>query len=176
MLFAALLSLDSLGVGLACGMRKTRIPVRAKLLVALVSGIFAGAGCLLGKGAESVLKGNVARVSGGILLILAGILLFVNAITEAVTDGDRDGSGEISRSEAILMGFALSADMLGAGAGFACGGNTTWLFPIYAAVFQYGFLSVGAFWGRKFALPGAEKVLAFLPPFAIIVMGILKLI
>ncbi len=175
--FAALLSADSLGVGLALGTKKTKLSLFAKFTVMTVSCGTAALSCFIGMGSELVLGDKFCKIAGGILLAVSGFLLLQSAVKGNENNSDRDGSGEISVKEAVLMGIALSADMLGAGTGFACGENGVWLFPFFAGGFQFCFLALGHFAGRKIRVPLLikEKIIPFLPPVVIIFIGVIKM-
>ena len=180
LLFAALLSVDAIGVGLVCGFCGTKINMASRLAMAAVSAGFAAVSFFIGKTAESVLTPFVAELLGGTLLILAGVLLFVNTYYSGTGEADKDKSGDISAREAVILGFTLSVDMLGAGTGFACGEDISLLFPIFAGVFQYISLSLGIALGElknKVQLPYllTEKILPFAPSLIIIFLGFLKI-
>lgn len=174
--FAALLSVDSFGVGIALGANNTKMSFQSKLLVALISAFFALLSCLVGAATELVFGGKFTSVVGAILLIVSGAVLLTDTLKPSY--GDRDGSGEISRNEALLLGIALSADMLGAGTGFVCGAEKTSLFPLFAGVFQYGFISIGSLCGKKLKIFKhiSSKTLGILPGLTVIFFGIIKLI
>ena len=57
--------------------------------------------------------------------------------------GDIDHSGVIDKKEALLLGFALSVDSLGAGIGSALSGLCAWYIPFVVGFCQLAFLSVG---------------------------------
>ena len=175
--FAALLSADSIGVGLALGTKKTKMPMCAKLVVMVVSVGFAGFSCFAGIGSGIVFGEPLCRRLGGILLVVSGFALLLGALKNNKKDSDRDGSGGISIKEAVLMGVALSSDMLGAGTGFACGERTMWIFPLFAGFFQFCFLSLGEFAGGKINISAGikEKVIPCFAPVIIIVLGIVKI-
>ena len=75
--------------------------------------------------------------------------------------GDLDGSGAIDIGEALLLGFSLSVDMLGAGVGLAlAGAGSVWLPPVVGIV-QTICLTLGALAGRMLArLPVSNRALA----------------
>lgn len=174
--FAALLSADSLGVGLALGTKKTKISPVSKLTLMAVSCGFAAISSIVGVGSGAFFGENFCKISGGILLVISGVVLLLGALKGEKKDSDRDGSGEISVKEAVMMGVALSSDMAGAGTGFACGQNGVWLFPVFAGLFQLCFLSAGHFAGGKIKVPRwmREKVIPYFPPIVIIILGVLK--
>lgn len=90
---------------------------------------------------------------------------------------DFDDSQMIDSKEAIYLGFAMSADSFVCGMGFSMIGNFSFLFPIFVAIFQLLFLSLGNYLGKKI------KSISHLPPtiwsrisgFLLILLGILKI-
>jgi len=177
-LFSALLSLDSLSVGISLGINKIKMSHFARFIVALISSAVAGISCFAGVSGGMVLGERFCKTAGGALLLVSGIVLFVNAVRENKRDCDSDGSGEISLKEAVFMGITLSLDMLGAGTGFACGGGDILLFPIFAGVFQFCFLLLGDLAGRKISVPMwlEKKIISYLPPVVIIILGVVKMV
>jgi putative sporulation protein YtaF len=61
--------------------------------------------------------------------------------------GDADHSGIIDIKEALILGFALSVDSLGAGIGSALSGLCAWCIPPVIGLCQLAFLSTGLFAG-----------------------------
>ena len=176
--FAALLSTDSLGVGISLGMNKIKIPVCAKIVATVVSLLFAGLSCCAGLTGGLFLGEKFCKIAGGVLLAISGFVLLQSEFKGNKKSSDRDGSGEISTKEAVLMGIAVSTDMLGAGTGFACGEKAIWLFPVFAGMFQFCFLSLGDLAGRKIKVPlwAREKIIPYLPPVVIIILGVVKML
>lgn len=93
--------------------------------------------------------------------------------TPSIADMDR--SGNISPSEAMLLGTALSLDAFGAGIGAALLGFTPWLTAAVIALASGTFLSAGLSFGFRFAKLKWIRKLSILPGFVLILMGIMKL-
>ncbi|CAG7644870.1 putative sporulation protein YtaF [Paenibacillus solanacearum] len=93
--------------------------------------------------------------------------------TPSIADMDR--SGNISPSEAMLLGTALSLDAFGAGIGAALLGFTPWLTAAVIALASGTFLSAGLSFGFRFANLKWIRKLSILPGFVLILMGIMKL-
>ena len=84
-----------------------------------------------------------------------------NNFTEIINNpciSDFDNSKTIDLSEAIFLGFAMSADSLVCGIGFSISDGFTIIFPFFVALFQFLFLSFGFILGKKI------KSIASLPP------------
>ena len=75
LLFAAALSMDGFGAGVAYGLRKIRVPALSLLIISLAS----GAGIWTAMAAGNLIAGYIpyARQAGAGLLIVAGIWLII---------------------------------------------------------------------------------------------------
>jgi putative sporulation protein YtaF len=89
---------------------------------------------------------------------------------------DRDRSGNISASEALLLGIALSLDAFGAGIGAALIGFTPWLTSTVIAFSSGAFLTTGLQIGYRYSDLSWIRRLSVFPGFVLIVMGIMKLL
>ncbi|MFD0677971.1 MULTISPECIES: MntP/YtaF family protein [unclassified Paenibacillus] len=89
---------------------------------------------------------------------------------------DRDRSGNISASEAVLLGVALSLDAFGAGIGAALIGFTPWLTSAVIAFASGAFLATGLRIGYKYSELVWIRRLSVFPGFVLIFMGIMKLL
>ena len=85
-LLATSLSLDALGVGLAYGLRKIKIPLSSKLIICLFSIIYSGAALLLGKSLSTVLPPFISRLLGVAILILMGLWIIFQALLKKSED------------------------------------------------------------------------------------------
>jgi putative sporulation protein YtaF len=92
--------------------------------------------------------------------------------TPAIADMDR--SGNISASEATLLGVALSLDAFGAGIGAALIGFAPVLTAVVIALFSGIFIAIGLQMGLRFAGTMWMRKLSFLPGCVLILMGIIK--
>lgn len=95
-------------------------------------------------------------------------------ITREPRTGDIDHSGAIDVKEALLLGFALSVDTLGAGVGIALTGRTSLLFPVLVGLMQSLMLYAGGFCGSKLHNRISDKWIALLSGLMLIAVGILK--
>lgn len=88
---------------------------------------------------------------------------------------DIDRSGNISASEAVLLGVALSLDAFGAGIGAALIGFAPLLTSAVIALASGTFLASGLRIGYKYADLSWMRRLSVFPGFVLIIMGIMKL-
>jgi putative sporulation protein YtaF len=96
-------------------------------------------------------------------------------ILRTPTAADVDKSGNISVSEAMLLGLALSLDSFGAGIGAALIGFSPLLTSVVIAVASGTFIAVGLQIGLRYADTSWMNRLSFLPGCVLIAMGIMKL-
>lgn len=173
-LIALALSIDGLAAGVSLGIRGIRIPLAERLLIGLISVLFAAVSLFMGHKVAILLPEQAQRLIGGGILIGLGIMTAIRAILPAKkkmsieqepkiirllgytilvvqnpANSDLDTSGRIDFWEAALLGISLSVDMLGAGMGVAMGGGgMLHLFAFSAGVMQVLCLSLGICSGK----------------------------
>lgn len=76
-------------------------------------------------------------------LMIRSLGITIQILKNNPAAGDVDSSGVIDTREALLLGFALSVDSLGAGIGSALSGLSAWYIPFAVGICQLAFLSVG---------------------------------
>lgn len=166
---AVSLSLDALGIGAAYGARGITIPTFAKLILTVESLLLMGLAILFGNRLRLIFSPEAAKYIGVILLLLMGFWLCIQGIlakkgAKKEADGihamnllqtptacDRDKSSTLDASEAILLGFVLSLDSLGAGLGAGAAGLSIIRLSTAIALFQIAFLTLGTICGKKIA-------------------------
>jgi putative sporulation protein YtaF len=89
---------------------------------------------------------------------------------------DVDKSGNISASEATLLGLALSLDAFGAGIGAALIGFVPLLTASVISISSGSFIALGLRVGFRYAEMNWMKKLSILPGCVLIFMGLLKLL
>ncbi|MCD1258952.1 MntP/YtaF family protein [Paenibacillus athensensis] len=94
--------------------------------------------------------------------------------TPSMADVDR--SGNISASEATLLGLALSMDAFGAGIGAALIGYEPVLTASVIALASGTFIATGLRVGLRFAEKSWMKKLSILPGCVLILMGLMKML
>lgn len=104
----------------------------------------------------------------------------VQILKNNVEEADVDHSGIIDKKEALLLGFALSVDSLGAGIGFALSGVSNYYISPCTGLFQLIFLSIGVLIGNKFInkikikSKFEEKVTKIVPGALLIILGAIR--
>ena len=169
-IFAISLSIDALGVGLFCGIRKIKLGVSTYLILAIFSMVIMGLSMFFGGLLFEFLSDNIVDIIGGIGQILLGVWILFQ-VNKGVDMPQKTG---ILR--AFSLSFLLSVDSMGAGiVASALGLNMLYL-PILVAATQIGFLAAGCAMAKVLARFGkATKILAVLPGISFIVLGIIGL-
>ena len=173
---AIALSLDGLTAGMSLGFRSVKIPFISYLWIAMISCGFAGIALWFGEKSERLFSPCVGQFLGASVLILLGIRQLYQAfhpfskkqkhkkrgllttfhlwgltvqILREPANGDLDHSGEIDVKEAILLGFCLSVDMLGAGIGLSISGIVNYWIALLVGIMQSANLVLGEYLGKQ---------------------------
>ena len=167
-------SLDSLGVGITYGIKKTKISILGIIILFLLSIIITNISILLGNALNQLLNPRVSIYVGSLLLIIMGIFIIyetvfpkkhkkkkrkeynlfikylgitINIIKDPI-NSDIDKSNKIDFKEAMFLGFALSLDAVCIGFGGSIIGINSFIFPLLISIFQILFLCIGSKIGR----------------------------
>lgn len=115
-------------------------------------------------------------------VILKSFGITIEILKNNVSEADIDRSGIIDIKEALLLGFALSVDSLGAGIGFALSGLTAFYIPFCVGLFQLAFLSCGLGFGafcekkRHARSKYADSVTQIIPGVLLILLAGIRLL
>lgn len=196
LVFGVALSLDGFAAGLAYGLRQVRIPFFSLLVIALTSGVAISISLAVGLAAAQFIAPAVARVLGGILLILLGFWILSQALRRAAHNGlsirippfgmvinilfepldaDMDQSGVICLREAVVLGIALSLDAFAAGFAVALSGLYSLYIPLFVAVALFMLINAGILIGKRSGGLLGSKV-NLLPGLLLIMLGMFRLI
>lgn len=140
-------NLDNLGIGLAYGIRKTKIPIRSNVTIALVSMVVTFAAMVAGERVTTYISVNTADILGGLLLCAIGVWMLLQPRAaepnpyEDPTVADIDGDRVISVREALPLGFLLSANCLAAGFGMGVSGSS--MVGTILSVGFFSFITIG---------------------------------
>lgn len=196
LVLAFALSLDGFGVGMMYGLRKIKIGPIGITIISISSGLVIYASMWIGAWMTTWFSTAMASRIGAILLIGIGIWALIQLFMQKSTAeveassssslvlqilrtpaaADVDRSGNISSSEAILLGLALSLDAFGAGIGAALIGLNPLITASVIAVSSGVFLSTGIRFGLRFSDMNWMKKLTFLPGCVLILIGMVKLL
>ncbi|HHY92404.1 MAG TPA: sporulation membrane protein YtaF [Firmicutes bacterium] len=175
LVLALAVSLDSLGVGFAYGVKKLKIPLASLLLLSGLSSLAMLLSMAVGQVLAAILPTAVERWLGGGILIGMGLSSFFTAwrsqhkrgaegellsvrirplgliiqVIEEPGRADLDASGEINPGEAVLLGSALALDALGAGLGAALSALPAFFTPALVGLATLFTLSTGLSLGTR---------------------------
>ena len=172
-------SIDSLGVGITYGLKKTKICFSSLLALFLLSLTITSISISIGTIITSFVSPDITSIIGSIILFCIGIFIIYQAILKkgktkkaklckykeynifikflGITiniiknpiSSDIDNSNEIDIKEAIFLGIVLSLDSISIGFGASAIGINGFIFPFLISTFQIMFLSVGKIIGKK---------------------------
>lgn len=190
-------SLDGFGVGITYGMRKINIPFYALFVIVFCSGIIVLSSMVIGNLLSMFISPQITKIIGSfILILLGGFVLYsilrssrpqkksihessgigqFTTILSAPQHADKDKSGSISVSEALVLGTALALDAFGAGLGAAMLGYSAILTATSIAVMSGLFVFSGLKLGFLLSRNKALARLTFLPPIILISIGVYHL-
>ena len=171
-------SIDSFGVGITYGIKKTKISIAAIIVLLILSIFFTSVSITFGNILSSYISPSVSSIIGVSILILIGIFILygaifkkeknsksqsehkeysffikflgitVNIIKDPI-NSDFDNSNKIDIKEAIFLGIAMSLDSISIGFGCSTIGINSFLFPLLTSFFQILFLCAGKLLGKK---------------------------
>jgi len=176
MLLAVAVSLDSLGAGLAYGVRRTRLPLSGYLIIALFSGVLMSVSMAAGASITTAVDAALARALGRVILLGVGAwqinqgwqhflrtlepgldrpiahlrLSSLGIIVQVIKDpstADLDRSGRIDTDESLVLGLALGLDAFAAGLGAAMLGFSVQVVPAVVLASAL-FVALGTLMGR----------------------------
>lgn len=106
-LLAISLSLDALGVGLAYGLRRIKIPLIPKIFICIFSILYSGAALAIGKSLLAILPPYVSKLVGIVILSLMGICIVIQALLK---NGDsKPSEGILRREDKTLLKIVIKS-------------------------------------------------------------------
>ena len=170
-------SIDSLGIGITYGIKNTNISYFGKVILFIISFIVTSLSILFGNIIKNILSEHITNFIGSAILFFLGIFICFQAFKKNVSY-DLDNSNSIDFKEAIFLGLALSMDSFCIGIGGSIIGINPYFFPLLISAFQFIFLSIGNFLGKKLyyfsSLP--DCVWSLLSGILLILISLIKLI
>jgi len=79
-ILAVSLSIDALGVGVAYGLRKVKIPLGSKVIICFFSILYSAAALFIGKSISGFLPAYVSKLVGIVILIFMGVWIIISAV------------------------------------------------------------------------------------------------
>lgn len=180
-------NMDSFFSGIIYGIKKIKVPIICRAIIAILTFIFSYLSFNIILGFKNLISIQIAKYIGALILICMGLVIIINTVKQKLKNkeielfeiADYDRSKSISITEAIFLTFALSIDSLSMNFASALNGITSIYLPIFTAIFQFVFFSVGILIGKKVnKLLNKFDLFLFniLPGIIFIIIGTIRLI
>lgn len=156
LLLAISSSIDSLGIGITYGIKKTKISKIGKIVLFVISLVVTYISILFGNTIQYILPKFFTNSIGCLILICMGIYICFQALKKEKDSqnifnnpisSDLNHSKVIEPKEALILAIALSLDSFCIG---VCGAITDInlsFFPFLVSIFQLVFLNLGSYLG-----------------------------
>ncbi|ALX50301.1 hypothetical protein AOX59_17980 [Lentibacillus amyloliquefaciens] len=192
-------SIDGFGVGMSYGVRRVHVPLVALVVIMLCSGLVVYLAMTIGNVLKTFITPAIAdNIGGGIILVIGVYCLYnvlrskketigsfsadqetwdqFKAVMKEPQQADLDQSGSISLSEAFLLGAALAIDAFGAGLGAAMLSYSPIVTALSIALMSGLLVFFGVRMGHFLSTKKWTQQLTLLPPFLLILLGIVNII
>lgn len=146
LLLAISCSIDSFGIGVSYGCKKTKLKNSAKLILFVISFAVTIFSFIIGLFFRNIFSEGFFKLIGSVILIIMGLLIILKKENEDF-NFDLDNSNDIDNKEAILLGLALSLDSFCIGISAFAFGFNMFIFALFVAFLQYLFLTLGNYIG-----------------------------
>jgi putative Mn2+ efflux pump MntP len=161
LLIGAVSNLDNLGVGVAFGIRGTRIGAVSNMIVAGITTAATAAAVTCGHVVSGFLPSEMTAWLGPLIIITIGVATVLTSAQpsrppDSAPAGPgawrhpRDVEGVISWRESIVLGVALSVNNLGTGIGAGVSGIPALATAVAAGLLSLAFVGGGFQFGRAF--------------------------
>jgi len=146
-------NLDNLGIGLAYGIKRVKIPVLSNTVIALISMIITFVAATTGSVIIDFVSPKFANLLGSFLLCVIGLWTLLSSrfskqgILENPEVFDEDKNHIISFREAMTLGFVLSANCLAGGIALGANGISVIWTVISIGVFSFVTVATGTHFG-----------------------------
>ncbi|MBQ3415913.1 MAG: manganese efflux pump [Clostridia bacterium] len=172
-------SIDSLGIGITYGIKKTKITLTSKIILFIISFVITNLSILVGNIIRKIFSENVSFFIGNSILILIGFFIIATSNSSNKNSNyDFNNSNLIDPKEALALGIALSLDSFCIGVGISASKITFNIFPLLVSIFQFIFLSIGNLVGNKINSFSnfSNKTSSIISGILLILIGILKFV
>lgn len=185
-------NLDNAGVGISYGIRNIHIPIKANLMIAVISSLASFIGGAFGNWLTQWIRPILAHLLGTIVMVTVGLWVLLqpllkkksnndpttNRLTEILRDpekADRDQSKSINFMESILLGIALSMNALAGGFDVGITQSNIIFAAIVMGVLSFLTISICCWIGRKFMSEKLGDRATILSGLLLIYIGLLQI-
>ncbi|MGE7625299.1 manganese efflux pump [Viridibacillus sp. NPDC096237] len=175
-------NLDNLGIGLAYGVKQTKIPMISNITIAFVAMVITYVAVVAGSEVTRYISPHNASLIGSFLLCGIGLwTLFSRRFNnqESLKNPetmDRDMNRIISVKEAVPLGLALSANCLAGGIAIGANGISAIWTVISIGLFSIITIGVGNHFGSLLANTFISKYSTVLSGVLLICIGIFEMV
>lgn len=177
-LLALSVSIDSLGIGISYGLKKTKISSLSNIILFAISFCITCGSIFLGHYISALFSPTFSTILGSSFLIILGVYNIYKSINKPPTDYDIDHSNNIDAKEALFLGLALSIDSACVGIGSGIIGINDIVLPFLVASFQLVFLNCGNLVASNIAkyINVSERALSIFSSIILILVGVFRAI
>lgn len=171
-------SIDSLGIGITYGLKKTKIIAISNIILFAISFCITCGSIFLGHYISALFSPSFSTMLGSSFLIILGAYNIYKTINKTPADYDIDHSNNIDAKEAIFLGLALSIDSACVGIGSGIIGINDIILPLLVASFQLIFINCGNWIANSIIkyVNISERTLAIFSSIILILVGIFRAI
>lgn len=187
-LIAAVSNLDNLGVGVALGIRGTRVAAIPNLIIAAMTMAGTAAAMWSGRALTRLIDPPTATSLGAIIIIAVGAMSLLAALlahrapshprpvlNDAALPRRGNGGKPISYRAALVLGVALSLNNIGSGVGAGVAGIPPLATTLLAGAFSLISISGGSTAGRSLRRPLPDDRASLASALALLAVGIAML-
>ena len=177
-LLALSVSIDSLGIGITYGLKKTKIIAISNIILFALSFCITCGSIFFGHYISALFSPVLSTILGSSFLVILGIYNIYKSLNTSPIDYDIDHSNNIDAHESIFLGLALSIDSICVGIGSGIIGLNDIILPFFVATFQLVFLNCGNFVANNIAkyINISEYALSIFSSIILILVGIFRAI
>ena len=169
-------SLDSFGIGVSYGCKRTKFKKKARLVLFFISFAITICSFIIGLFLKNIFSDSFFKLVGSMILIIMGLLIILKKESEEF-NFDLDNSNDIDTKESIILGIALSLDSFCIGISAIAFGINILLFAFLVACLQFVFLSLGNYVGIHLSNFNiiSQNIMTKIAGILLILIGILRI-
>nr|WP_239549110.1 sporulation membrane protein YtaF [Scopulibacillus daqui] len=185
-------NLDNLAIGIAFGIRSTKIPILSNLIVALITMLGTYLSMTMGEVIAHYISGFMSNLIGAALLLGIGLWSIIKSLPCAKQNAssnnddikpipnpyacDANKDNVISLKESFTLGIALAMNNIATGIGAGTTGVSPLWTTIMAGVFSLIFIGCGSKFGYTIASTWFGKFSGLVAGILLILIGIYEMI
>ena len=178
-LFGIAANLDNLGIGLAYGVNKTKVPLTSNFTIAAISMIVTYLSIVIGSTLIEFIAPDKANFVGNLLLCVIGLYTIISyklSSTENLDGIDKDRNNIISFREALMLGLILSINCLGSGIAIGVNGISAIWTVIFVGFFSILTFAIGGHFGLLLSKTIIGKYSTIISGMILIFIGLFEML